>query len=305
MRKLTYEYVKKFIEENSECILLSKQYKKNSSNLKLKCKCGEIFETTFMKFKSRNKRQCNKCKKHFLWDIDSVKKYIEVDSKSNCKLLSTKYINKNEKLKIKCKCGNIFYKSFGMFKDKKQQQCPKCSNSINWDYDKVKHFVEIDSKSGCKLLSTKYINMRTKMEFECRCGEKFQTIFNSFKDQNKRQCNHCSKIISHGEMVIEQYLKEHHIAFKEQYSFNDCRHKKPLPFDFYLPKNNLAIEYDGEHHYKVSRYSKDKRKMEQKLKKIQLNDNIKSLYCKKHSIKLLRIPYTQFKYINKILGNAL
>lgn len=25
-----------------------------------------------------------------------------------------------------------------------------------------------------------------------------------------------------------------------------------LPFDFYLPTENIVIEYDGEHHYKVA-----------------------------------------------------
>ena len=47
--RLNYEYVKKFIEENSkgDCKLLSEKYINNSSPLILQCKCGNIFEKKY------------------------------------------------------------------------------------------------------------------------------------------------------------------------------------------------------------------------------------------------------------------
>jgi hypothetical protein len=33
------------------------------------------------------------------------------------------------------------------------------------------------------------------------------------------------------------------IPFETQKSFNGCINKLPLKFDFYLPKNNVVIEY--------------------------------------------------------------
>lgn len=30
-----------------------------------------------------------------------------------------------------------------------------------------------------------------------------------------------------------------------QHKFKNCRDIRPLPFDFYLPKLNTCIEYDG------------------------------------------------------------
>ncbi|MCC0706980.1 hypothetical protein [Clostridioides sp. ES-S-0190-01] len=60
-----------------------------------------------------------------------------------------------------------------------------------WTYEQVKYFVE--NESGCKLLSTEYINNRTKMLFICKCGKKFITSFEKFKHRNKRQCNECGK----------------------------------------------------------------------------------------------------------------
>ena len=32
--------------------------------------------------------------------------------------------------------------------------------------------------------------------------------------------------------------------------FNDCKRKNKLRFDFYLPKYNVLIEYDGMQHFK-------------------------------------------------------
>ena len=40
-------------------------------------------------------------------------------------------------------------------------------------YQEVKHFVETESNSGCKLLSEEYKNNSTNMLFQCKCGAKF------------------------------------------------------------------------------------------------------------------------------------
>ena len=73
-----------------------------------------------------------------------------------------------------------------------------------------------------------------------------------------------------------------------------------LPFDFYLPKYNTCIEYDGEGHYKVI-YSQEG------YERTKFTDKLKTKYCKKNGIKLIRIPYTMKTeeiepYILKELG---
>ena len=64
-----------------------------------------------------------------------------------------------------------------------------------------------------------------------------------------------------------------------------------LPFDFYIPKYNLIIEYDGFHHF----YPVNGGGGEEKFKLTQENDAIKNKYCKENDITLLRIPYTDSK----------
>ena len=108
-------------------------------------------------------------------------------------------------------------------------------------------------------------------------------------------CPKCKS--SHGEKKVEKWLEEHNIEYNRQKIFNDCRDIKPLPFDFYLPKLNLCIEYDGEQHFKPSKFFGG----EKAFKVRQKHDQIKNEYCKNNGISLLRIPY--FKNIEEELNN--
>ena len=60
-------------------------------------------------------------------------------------------------------------------------------------------------------------------------------------------CQKCNNSV--GEIMVSNFLSENNIIFQEQYKFDECRNKKPLPFDFYLSDLNICIEYDGEFHY--------------------------------------------------------
>ena len=55
----------------------------------------------------------------------------------------------------------------------------------------VKEFVI--NNSECELLSTIYINNKTKLLFKCKCGETFETTFERFK-LGKIKCDFCSGI---------------------------------------------------------------------------------------------------------------
>lgn len=128
--------------------------------------------------------------------IEGVKKFVEIESNSGCKLLETTIINSKEKMKFKCNCGNIFYTNWNGFKRENKRQCNDCAKEIRrkkktFSFDYVKNFIKNNSK--CKLLSTEYINQTKKLKIECGCGETFETTFDSFKNSNKRQCDKCGQ----------------------------------------------------------------------------------------------------------------
>lgn len=106
-------------------------------------------------------------------------------------------------------------------------------------------------------------------------------------------CRNCHK--SNGEIEVRNFLIKNKIEFEEQKQFDKCKYINSLSFDFYLPKHNLCIEYDGKQHFeKVNWTGKmTEEKMEENLKSNQLRDQIKNDYCKNNKINLLRIRYDE------------
>ncbi len=110
-------------------------------------------------------------------------------------------------------------------------------------------------------------------------------------------CPRCNE--SKGERMVRQWLESHNIKFEPQKKFVDCRDKKPLPFDFYLPEYNAVIEYNGLQHYTARDYFGGNKA----LAYIQRHDKMKEEYCKKNNIGFLCIPY--FKNVDIELNNFL
>lgn len=100
-------------------------------------------------------------------------------------------------------------------------------------------------------------------------------------------CPHCCE--SKGEKQIVSWLKKNKINFQRQKTFNNCKYKRQLYFDFYLPDYNLCIEYDGIQHFKPIKHFGG----EGAFKESQKRDEFKNRFCKKNNIKLLRISYKE------------
>lgn len=224
-----------------------------------------------------------------------VKEYIE---NFGYKLLSKEYKNNKTELEIQCNdCGNIFHMRFNNFKDGKHR-CECKSKPLVLTYEYVKNYIE---SCGYKLLSKEYKNNATYLLVWCGNPnhKPYKVKFNNFKDCNSRcpECNTTSK----GEEKIKEILIKYNIKFNQQYLFNDCRNTRPLPFDFYLPQYNIAIEYDGRQHYKLDCFNMNLLD----LMNLKYNDNKKTQYCNDNNIKLIRIPYWDFNNIEKILKKEL
>jgi len=135
-----------------------------------------------------------------------------------------------------------------------------------------------------------YINDRTDVTILCSEHGPFEQTPSNHKSGSG--CPKCNE--SKGELQIRTYLEENSISFEQEKTFKDLPRKR---FDFYIKELNLCIEYDGEFHYKE--YNKFGSKPT--LLKSQERDKLKNQYCKDNDINLLRIPYWDFKNIEKIL----
>jgi len=103
---------------------------------------------------------------------------------------------------------------------------------------------------------------------------------------------------SKGERRIAFVLNKIGIDFIQEKHFEDIKVNKPLPFDFYLPLLGVCIEFNGSHHYKKTRYSKN-------LNKRQQNDNLRKDYCERKGIDLLVIPHWEINNIESIIKETL
>lgn len=105
---------------------------------------------------------------------------------------------------------------------------------------------------------------------------------------------------SRGEIKIEEILKMSGLDFEEEYTFPDLVSSSghPLRFDFAVFDDNgdidFLIEYQGEQHYEP----KSKFGGFEGLRKQQYNDMQKRVYCQKHDLNLILIPYWDYARVN-------
>ena len=122
-------------------------------------------------------------------DYEYVKSFIEY---KGCELLSDVYKNNKDKLIIKCKCGDIFQRSFGDYKNKKMYYC-KCCSGKKITFNDVKLTIE---SHGLSLLTSKenYKNASQKLDIKCSCGNIYKISFSDIKRFKQYNCPKCSDI---------------------------------------------------------------------------------------------------------------
>lgn len=170
-------------------------------------------------------------------------------------------------------------------------------NKLRHDIGYVKEYIE--SINGNKLLNPEDYKdtFIRNLNILCSCGNIFTTSFSNYSKYGVNTCFPCSCKESIGEERIRKFLESNKIEYIQEKRFEDCRDKKPLPFDFYLPKYNYVIEFDGQQHFEDIGYGNHKVTIE--------HDKIKNEYCKLHNINILRIPYWDGNNIEDIMSKEL
>lgn len=132
-------------------------------------------------------------------------------------------------------------------------------------------------------------------ECQCDCGNIIYVSTSNLTRENSGTIS-CGCKKSKGEAKIIDILIKMQVPFISQKKFPNCIYPKTnrqLIFDFYLPEQNLLIEYDGEQHFhpiKNDRYN---------YKELIARDQYKTNWCKANNICLIRIPYTDFINIDE------
>lgn len=291
--KWTEEAIIKYIEDNDYIFIKFVEYKKSNSRILIKCSNPNHnpYEVKFDNFKQG--KRCPKCKseklsKIFRNDFKEVKKDIE---NFGYKIIEGEYVNVDSILTLICPNGHKWITSYRNFKH--GNRCSNCYGNTKLTYDYVKKYIE---SFGYKLLSKEYKNSSSYLFIECSKGHKFYMTWNKF--QQGERCPKCSKW--KGESSIINILEKFNIEYEYQKTFNGLiglgKRNNLLSYDFYLPKYNKLIEYQGEYHDGTARNQNKKQ-----FKKQQEHDERKRKYAKDNNIDLLEIWYWDFKNIENIL----
>lgn len=209
----------------------------------------------------------------------------------------SEYKNNETKIKLKCNhCGNIIEKKPVKMTGSSREGCYICSGKFKKTTEYFKNELN-DKFPGEFEVLEEYKNARTPIKIKRnKCGH----VHNISPDNLLRGkgCPKCGIKQSKYMNTVEDYLTEKNIKYVKEKVFDDCRNIRPLPFDYYIEDLNVCIEVDGEFHYETnSVYSNDI----ESYHLIHKRDSIKNEYCKNNNIKLIRLPYYEFKNFEKIL----
>lgn len=276
-------------------------------------------------YKNKNSLMTFNCKKHGIYK-QRLASHMQGKTGCNKCELSKRQQGKQEwdmkKMYNYCKYHNLDlpkkFQEYTTLKEKYIFICPKYGEyKQSWEKHKLGHGCykcKLDRISKLKTKSCKqyyseckensidipieyYISDSTPIKHKCSKGHIYsQTPSNHLRGQGCPICNE-----SHGERFIKNYLDTKHIKYIPQKTFKDLKDKKLLSYDFYLPKYNVLIEYQGKQHYEsVSFNGKDYTDLE----KQQHHDKMKREYAKKNGYKLLELHYSldNQEKVNKYLS---
>lgn len=278
--------------------------------------CGSEFNSPYNsyyeRFSNHRKDLCKSCTAtsvHNRSKEDRAKKYFD-KIKEVCRLNDYELITNESEFEgvhmdIWFKCPKHGVQSMMLDNFIRGHKCYSCSyesraNRCRNTPDYVEQVV--NSYNGNQLLNKhEYVSSKTR-NLRVLCGKcKKNTFLVSFCDYynvNVHQCRSCSSKESVGEKLIADYLNKFSIEYVREKKFENCKDKRQLPFDFYVPKYNLIIEFDGQHHY-FDVWGKEH------FERTQRHDDIKNKFCEDNDIHLLRIPYWDGRNVDKLIGDKI
>lgn len=224
--------------------------------------------------------------------IDTIKARFKAEVGSEYTVLSNEYISYGDKnFSIRHnKCNTVYTTSVCNFFN--GSRCKICKQKVNgknalaalkskYTIEWAKELVKERGNGEYILLDDTYSNIHTKMQIKhIVCNSIFNPTLNNFRQGTR--CPECTDT-SRGERHTIDALNQLGFQFEKQKTFPDLKYKRLLKIDFWLEEQNIAIEYDGDQHFRNDGFFHKEENA--------IRDNLKNEYCKKNNIQLIRIPY--------------
>lgn len=300
MVKKTHEQFLQQMQKVNKNIEILSKYEKDNIKVKCRCKiCGFEWEATPSNLlRDKGCKQCHFNKLHEI-KIKSHEKFIEDVRRVNENIgVLSKYSGVKNKVDCKCLIHNKNFSIFAGHLLSGETGCKECIN-IKFHMGGLKSHEQFikelsDINKDIEVIG-EYNGAKSRVDVRClKCGYIWGPVADSLLHGYGCPC--CKR--SKGEEKIEKYLTDNNIDFESQKKFPDLRNMLPLSYDFYLPKYNLLIEYQGQFHDGTASIV-DKTEYFEKQQK---NDKIKRDYANKNNYNLLEIWYYDFDNIENIMN---
>ena len=200
--------------------------------------------------------------------------------------------------KVHCdKCGNTYMVRIHDLK--RRQRCAYCTGRKRESTETFSKEVQCLTNGEYSLIG-EYTKANDYVKIKhLKCGTIYEVTPHNFK--KGKRCPVCRKSI--GESIIKNILEDNMIDYESPKKFNDLYIEALLHYDFYLPKYNILIEYQGEQHYfPVEHFGGIK-----KFEKQKEHDELKRKYALDNNYMLLEIPYKvkTYKSIRNYIDTAI
>lgn len=295
------------------------EYKKFSKPVKIICKIHGVFNKAPSEH-YHQKSGCTKCSRDKLGEQQRLNQDDVVDRLKRVhgdKYLYHKVVYVGATTPVEVVCPKEGHGSFFPIPSNHlygKSGCPKCANDLISQSRIFSQEQVIDS--FIRIYGNRYdyslVNYKgDKIKIKIICSKHGVFEKTPFNHKQWQGCPLCK--CSRGELRIHSFLEKHKFFFERQSKIENCKSKKPLPFDFAIfedqekTKIKMLIEFDGEHYFKPILRSRKitLEKAEERFRKTKIHDGIKNQYCLDHGIPLLRIPYWDFEKVEEILEEAL
>lgn len=295
------EFITKAKETHGEKYDYSKvKYVNNRTKVCIICPIhGEFWQTPSSHLSGRG---CNLCAK----PVYNTETFIEQARRvhgNKYDYSKVKYEGGNKKVCIICPIHGEFWQTPSNHLSKLKKGCYKCNRKAADEkkFLTTEEFIRRAKKihgdeydySNCEYYGTK-----VSVAIGCKKHGIFFQIPNHHL--HGEGCPLCQNSIL--ERKVENMLIEHKIKFFEQQKFEWLGKQR---LDFYLPEYNVAIECQGEQHYKpVDFAGKGKEWAKKSFENIKKLDRLKKDLCTQNGVKILYIKYNE-NDINKKLNKVL
>jgi hypothetical protein len=226
------------IERGGKC--LSDEYVQAQAKLLWSCAAEHVWEATFDSV--RRGSWCQVCSGKAKHTIDDC---VQAAKANGGRCLSAAYIDANTLMQWECNEGHVWKATYSGINNS-GTWCKVCSGLGKHTIQECQSLAE---SSGGKCLSTEYVNSRAHLNWECSLGHRWPASYSNIK--HGKWCPDCRLKTQ----VLLKDLCERVLDAKAVSGFRgfewlrtDAGRKQEI--DIWFPTLKLAIEYDGQQHFK-------------------------------------------------------